>query len=259
MLRVMSFNLRNARAADGENDWNHRCEFVADVIRAAAPDLLGTQECLAGQGDFLRERLADYDFVGVCRDDGCRLGEAAAILFRRDRFEPLGSGTFWLSDTPQAIGSRGWDADLPRICTWARLRDGESGRELLFANTHFDHLGHRARLESARQLRRWISDAGAGLPAVLVGDFNADGGGDVYAALLEGGILRDAWRIAHPRPLEEEGTFHGFTGTRTRERIDWIVCSPEFDIVSCTVDYTNRDGRYPSDHFPLTAELQLAR
>src|SRR4051794_27431794 len=104
MLRVMTFNLRHAAAVeDGDNGWPHRREFVAELIRGRAPDLLGTQECLAEQGDFLRERLPEYDFVGVCRDDGCRLGEAAAILFRRDRFERIDAGDFWLSPTPQAV------------------------------------------------------------------------------------------------------------------------------------------------------------
>jgi endonuclease/exonuclease/phosphatase family metal-dependent hydrolase len=260
MLRVMTFNLRNSNAADGANAWDERRDFLVDVIRAARVDVLGTQECLAEQGDFLSGRLKEYAYLGVCRDDGCREGEAAAILYRRERFdEPVDSGTFWLCETPQKIGSKGWDAALPRICTWAKLRERDSGQELLFVNTHFDHRGERARMESARQIRRWISDAGAGMPVVLTGDFNAPGDGEVHAALLEGDRLRDAWRVAHPKPLEEEGTFHGFTGVRNRERIDWIVCSKEFDVVSCTTDHTCRDGRYPSDHFPVIAELRLAR
>jgi endonuclease/exonuclease/phosphatase family metal-dependent hydrolase len=117
-------------------------------------------------------------------------------------------------------------------------------------------MGHRARLESAAQLRRWIGDVGADLPVVLVGDFNADGGGDVHAALLAGG-LRDAWRVAHPKRLAEEGTFHGFTGERTRERIDWVVVSPRVEVIRCEIDYSARDGRYPSDHFPVTAEVRI--
>jgi endonuclease/exonuclease/phosphatase family metal-dependent hydrolase len=114
-LRVMSFNVRVAGAPDGDNGWDFRRDFVIDTIRAADPDMLGAQECMAVQADFLRARLDDYERVGVHRDDGERRGEASLILFKRDRFDLLESGTFWLSDTPEAIGVKGWDAHLPRV------------------------------------------------------------------------------------------------------------------------------------------------
>ncbi len=257
-IRMMTFNLRYPADSDGENGWEHRRDLLIDTIRAADPDLLGTQECLASQNDFLRSKLDEYDTVGVCRDDGKRLGEASAIFYKRERFDLSDANTFWLSKTPETVGSKGWDAKLPRVCSWAELNDLASGRRFVIANTHFDHMGVIARSESAHQLRKWIATKNYGLPVILTGDFNADGGSEPYEILRHGGLL-DAWRVVHPAPIAEEGTFHGFTGARTRERIDWIFCSLRFDVVSCKVDYTSRNGRYPSDHFPVMAELRLAR
>jgi endonuclease/exonuclease/phosphatase family metal-dependent hydrolase len=261
VLRVTSLNLRNSGANDGENGWMRRRDLVIETLRASASDLIGTQECLADQGDFLRQRLEEYQLVGVCRDDGNRAGEAAAILLRRDRFDLLDSGTFWLSPTPDVIGSKGWDAHLPRICTWVRIRDRQSrradgsGRELLMANTHLDHAGEIARLESARLLRQWLARSATEMPAIVTGDFNAPADGIVHQTLL-GDHLRDCWSAANPDPDIDSGTFHGFTGERNRERIDWILCSRQFQVLTCSIHYTARAGRFPSDHFPLTAELE---
>jgi len=257
-IRVMTFNLRVGSAPDGENAWDHRREMLADTIRAAEADLLGTQECVSLQRKFLQDEFPDYELSGVGRDDGQELGESASLLCKRDRFEFLDAGTFWLSKDPDAIGSRSWDAKLPRICSWAKLRKLDDERELFFLNTHFDHIGIIARSESAHLLRKWIAAHAHGRPLVLTGDFNADGGSEPYEILRHGGLL-DAWRAAHPTPIAEEGTYHAFTGVRTRERIDWIFCSGHFDVLSCKVDHTSRSGRYPSDHFPVTAELRLAR
>ena len=258
MLRVMTFNLRHAGAVeDGENGWAHRRDLVIDTIRGYGPDLLGTQECLAEQGDFLGERLPDYEMVGVCRDDGCRLGEAAAILFCRERFERLDAGDFWLSETPATIGSRGWDARLPRICSWVRLRERSSNRDILFLNTHFDHLGSAAQVASAKLIRDWLWSQPRRPPVIITGDFNIGPGSEPWNRLTDeqGLALVDAIESVRPQgpPL---GTFHGFTGQDTGERIDWILCSQHFAVLSAAIVGTDREGRYPSDHFPVTADLR---
>ena len=155
-LTVMSFNVRYGTADDGDDAWPHRRGHVVATITAAGPDLLGTQECLAFQREELAAALPAFAVIGVGRDDGNEAGEMCASFYRRDRFDLLDHGTFWLSETPDEVASRGWDAALPRIATWLRLRDRPSGRELLWLNTHFDHRGAEARLESLTLLHRWL-------------------------------------------------------------------------------------------------------
>jgi endonuclease/exonuclease/phosphatase family metal-dependent hydrolase len=258
-LRLMTFNLRTSTASDGENGWDHRKEMLIRAIRAADPDLLGTQECQPGQGDYLREKLPEYTFVGVGREDGKRKGEFSAILFRTDRFELLDSGTFWLSEHPDQVGSRSWDTALERICTWAKLRDRKADKTVYYLNTHFDHKGKVARLESAKLMRRWIDEHAKGSPVLVTGDFNADAGTDPYKALMdtrEGGVkLTDVYRALHPAGADES-TFHGFSGKGTGIRIDWIFCSGEFEPAAAEIDHFSEKGRYPSDHFPVTATVK---
>lgn len=256
-LTVMSFNLRYSTANDGENHWDKRRKLLLKVIQSHKPDLLGTQECLAEQLDFLTAEMPDYQAVGVGRDDGKRGGEFSAILFRRDRFELLDSGTFWLSETPEVVGSKGWDAAICRVATWAKLRDRNSRRELLFLNTHFDHRGEQARTESAKLIAGWLRTRAAELPVVIAGDFNATDSSEAYRALVRpqpGGLI-DAYRALHPRQADE-ATFHGFEGKTEGERIDWILCSAEFVPNAASIDRTHEAGRYPSDHFPMMARLK---
>jgi endonuclease/exonuclease/phosphatase family metal-dependent hydrolase len=152
-LRVMTFNIRYASAPDGDNSWDKRKSLLLDVIRKFNPDLLGTQEVLASQADFLSRELEGYALVGVGRDDGQRKGEFSSLLYKTARFEARDSGTFWLSESPEVAGSKSWDSSLPRITTWARLRDKDTRGELLFLNTHWDHRGKQARIEAGRIIR----------------------------------------------------------------------------------------------------------
>ncbi|UCD76388.1 MAG: endonuclease/exonuclease/phosphatase family protein [Phycisphaerales bacterium] len=261
----MSFNLRYGTANDGENRWDNRRELLVETIRAFEPDLLGTQECLDFQADYLRARMPGYEFVGAGRNDGRESGEMAAILFKADRFEKLDEGHFWLSETPEIPGSKSWDTSLTRIASWVKLRSRRDPQLIIyFFNTHFDHRGEVARLESARLLRRKIQAIAGGLPAVITGDFNAAAGpppSPPYQALVGHApagepALIDTYRHLHPRPGEEEGTFNGFAGTADGPRIDWILTSTHFTTREAAIDRTNRDDRYPSDHFAVTAVLR---
>ena len=175
-LRVMSFNIRNSGARDGERNWKNRQELFSAAVRAFNPDLLGTQEVLADQYDDLHRMFPDYTMAGVAREDGKRKGEWAAILYWTDRFEVLASGNFWLSETPDVVGSKGWDAALARICTWVRLRDRITGRTFLQANVHFDHIGKVARVRSAELLVERLPRLAEDAPVILMGDFNDTGG-----------------------------------------------------------------------------------
>jgi endonuclease/exonuclease/phosphatase family metal-dependent hydrolase len=261
LLRVMTFNLRYATAADGENSWPNRKDLLLETIRQFDPDLLGTQETLAVQADFLAQNLPGSTLVGVGRDDGKRQGEFSALMFKKARFDLIDSGTFWLSETPEKIGSKSWDSSLPRIATWARLRDkANGGREICYLNTHWDHRGNQARVESAKIIRRWISKHAPDSVAIVTGDLNITEDHEGYRTLAstsEAPLLRDVFRALHPRQDAEEATFHNFSGKRAGRRIDFIFVSPQATPVDAGIDHTNRDGRYPSDHFPVTAVLRI--
>jgi len=263
-VRVMTFNIRYGTANDGENHWDRRKEFLVETIRASAPDLLGTQETLGFQRDYLAQQLPDYACLGVGRNDGREDGEMMALYFLRDRFELLASGHFWLSETPDQVGSKSWDTSLPRMATWVKLRDRRTAGApaILYLNTHFDHRGLQARLESARLIRRQASTLGQGCRVVVTGDFNAGDDSDPYRALFgqvadQASPLVDAFRVAHPEPGPNEGTFSGFDASAvTGARIDWIGVSRDWQVIRAEIDRTSRAGRTPSDHWPVTAVLR---
>jgi endonuclease/exonuclease/phosphatase family metal-dependent hydrolase len=187
----------------------------------------------------------------------------AALFFRTARFEKLAGGHFWLSETPDRIGSKGWDAALPRVATWVKLRDRTDpvGLPVFFLNTHFDHRGTRARAAAAALIRRRLAELGAGCRLVVVGDFNADQGSEPYARLFGPAAgpppLVDTLRALRPTREPHEGTFNGFRPAATDgERIDWIGASPDWEVRAAGIDRTVRAGRVPSDHFPVFATLR---
>ena len=263
-LKVMSFNIRYGAARDGENHWDHRANLVAETIQVFDPDLLGTQEVLKFQAEFLQQQLPGYAFHGVGRQDGTEEGEYVPVMYRKSRFELVDSGFYWLSETPDVAGSKSWDSSLPRMASWVQLRDRKANNaEFVFINTHFDHRGQTARLESARLIRRHVEKLQQqNIPVVVVGDFNTNEDGKPYQALLNGsdgdGIsLVDTYRQSHPQRSKRESSFGSWTGDREGSRIDWILHSPEFKTLVSTINYTNADGRYPSDHYPVQAVLRL--
>ncbi len=255
-LRVMSFNIRYGTANDGKDVWANRQELVVTVIKAFAPDLMGTQETLPYQAAYINEQLAEYTYIGWSRDQS-ENGEQCGIFVRKERFEVLESGQFWLSETPDEKFSKSWDSSLPRVVTWTRLKDKQSeDREFLFANTHFDHQGSVARKQSAMLLRRRLSEMAPKLPIIVTGDFNCDQESEPYRELLGEQLLSDSFRVLHPTRDVNEGTFHGFSGTPGAARIDWILATEHFKPTKAAIDRTHADGRYPSDHFPVSAVFE---
>lgn len=261
-VKVMSFNVRYGTAKDGKNHWDKRKAFLAETVQAFGPDLLGTQETLGFQRDFLATNLTGYGVLGVGRDDGRAKGEMMAVYWRKGRFEKVDGGHFWLSKTPDEPGSKSWDTSLPRMATWVRLKDNRGGRDVLFLNTHFDHLGREARLESARLIRAKIVTLGKDCSVIVTGDFNAGEGSGPYKALFGPGgkdesPVLDSYRVAHPKKGEAEGTTTGFrAGPSKGSRIDWIAVSRDWKVIAAGIDRTAKDGRTPSDHFPVTAVLR---
>lgn len=261
--RVMSFNVRTSGAKDGENAWPKRKEFLFEVIARFEPVLIGFQEVREDQYDEIVARLKGYGFCGVARDDGKRKGEWSLVGYRQDRFAAVKHGDFWLSEHPQEVGSKSWDAALTRICSWARLRESGTGRELVYANTHFDHKGVVARREASRVLSIELSQIAAGVPAILTGDLNINEDNPAYAVLVRPdrpGAIRwiDSYREVHPVRAPNEASFHGFKGTTAGSRIDFVFHTDHFvATASDIVRVATEDGRYPSDHYPVTAVLRL--
>jgi len=262
--RVMTFNIRYGTASDGENHWDKRKEFLIETIKAFRPELLGTQETLGFQRDYLAEKLPEYDAIGVGRDDGKEQGEMMALYYRKDLFIKVDEGHFWLSERPQEPGSKSWDSSLPRMATWVKLRNrySESLSPILFLNTHFDHRGPQARLESAKLIRQQLEKLGKGCAIIVTGDFNSGEGSPPYKALFDEtngqqSPVIDCYRKMHPEREKNEGTATGFKATQTGgSRIDWIACSRDWEIMDAKIDRTERDGRTPSDHFPVEVVLR---
>ena len=234
----------------------NRRDLVVQTIKAFQPDLLGTQETMPFQASYINEQLPEFTYIGWSRDDS-KDGEQCGIFVRSERFMITESGQFWLSETPDEKFSKSWDSSLPRVVTWTRLKDKQlDGREFLFANTHFDHRGVEARKQSGILVRRRLSEMAPNLPILVTGDFNCDQGSEPYQELLNENVLRDSFREVHPNRGEDEGSFHGFSGKPGAARIDWILATEHFHAKEAAIDHTNADGRYPSDHFPVTVVLQ---
>ena len=226
-FRVMTFNLRQGAANDGENSWPQRRELLLKTIQKFSPDLLGTQETQLMQSDFLQAELPDYQYIGKSRRPNNRSDEQCAIFFRRDRFVDLEQGHFWLSESPRVPGSKSWDSSLPRIATWVRLFDRKTRKEIFWINAHFDHEGEIAREQSAIIIRSQIERLSNG-PSIVTGDFNTSVSSKPYQILLRPGnpvTLVDTYSTLHATRSKTEGTFNGFRGFRGSQRIDWILAS----------------------------------
>jgi len=262
-LRVMSFNVRYDEPRDGANAWPRRKDMVAGTIAFHRVDVAGLQEVLAAQLRDLRELLPEYATVGVGRDDGKEAGEFNPVLFRKDRFRLLGSSTFWLSEDPGLPGIKGWDAACARVVTWARLQDLWTGATFVAFNTHFDHVGERARRESARLILSDLPGIAAGAPFVRTGDFNCTREDAAYRAIVsgEGGrpLLRDARDISLRPPYGPPASFNGFRAEpRAGLPIDHIFVGPAAVVARIGILPATWAGRFVSDHNPVLAEIRLA-
>lgn len=262
-IKVMSYNLRYGTAKDGENHWDKRKEFMAETIKTANPDLLGTQETLGFQRDFVAAALPDHEVLAVGREDGKEQGEMTAIYWRKDRFEKLDGGHFWLSTTPEVAGSKGWDTSLPRMATWVRLKDkAKEGKAVFWVNTHFDHVGKVARIEAAKLIRDRVGTLGKDCSVIVTGDFNSAEGSEAYRAMFgkrenEEASVVDSYRVAHPQRGENEGTTTPFLAAANKSgRIDWIGVSRDWKVIAGEIDHPDREGRTSSDHFPIHAILR---
>lgn len=259
---VMSWNIRLDLASDGDNAWPHRRAALTALVAYYAPDIVGMQEVLLHQRQAIEADLPDYAFVGAGRDDGRDAGEASSVGFRRDRLALIASGTFWLSPTPDRPG-KGWDAAYPRVASWARLEDRRTKRRLLAVNTHFDHVGDVARLESARQIRRWIAgQRRRGETVILTGDFNSPTTAPAYEAIVEAGpgALVDTLTISRTPHFGPSGTFTAFRIEQVEPSpIDHIFVSEGVTVLRHATLTQQTGGKLPSDHYPVLADICIGK
>lgn len=245
-IRAVTFNIRYDNPNDGVHAWSNRRERVAELLREFDADIIALQEAMKHQLDFLQRELPDWTFIGVGRTDGRDAGEFSPIGFRTERFELVEWGTWWLSPTPDQP-SRGWDAALPRIATWARLRDLHAGVSFLVVGTHFDHRGEIARDESAKLIASKLADE----PRVLLmGDFNAVPESPPHRAFVPD--MTDA------AGDDQRATWCGWDGEPDPgRRIDWILARGLVR-TAYEVPAWSRPDRPESDHLPVIAEFIIA-
>lgn len=260
-IRVMSFNIRYDEPRDGVNAWPNRKKLVASLIRFHHVDIIGVQEALKGQLDDLSALLPEYAWLGVGRGDGKSAGEFSAILYLRSRFKSLESSTFWLSETPD-VPSKGWDAALPRIVTWTKFSDIQTGKVFFHFNTHFDHRGKQSHEEGARLLLNRINLLAGRLPVLITGDFNFTESSKAYEILTAKEMastdsLRDARYVSENGHYGPTSTFNDFKALVPNQKIDFVFVKGNVRVLQHGVLSDTWDLRFASDHLPVLAEIIL--
>lgn len=265
VVQAMTFNIRVDTIFDGFNGWSRRRDMVCDVISDFRPDILGLQEALKHQVDDILEAVEGYAVIGVGRKDGKTKGEYSCILYRTDRFELIDSGTFWLSNRPEAPGSLTWGNLCSRICTWGRFVNKWTGRAFYVYNTHLDNLSQRSRKKSVQLIAQRLRTRGHQDPFIVTGDFNAGEKNEAIRYLKghavngfgkSGVAMVDTFRVLHPR-RENVGTRAGFGGALDGSKIDYILAGPHIRVLEADIVRRDRGRRHPSDHFPVTATLLI--
>lgn len=259
-LTVATYNMRNDNNTDDAksgNGWKQRYPVIASLIRFHRFDIFGTQECLYHQLKDLQTLLPNFDYIGVGRDDGKQAGEYSAIFYNTGKFKVLDQGNFWLSQTPDKP-SLGWDATCcNRICTWGYFQDKSNGKKFYVFNTHYDYQKDLARNESSKLILAKIKEIAKGQPVIFMGDLNGGNDSEWYKKIAQSGILEDTYKLAKD-PYTNNGTFNGFgKNLASDEMIDHIFVSKQFTVKRWGILSDSYHGRYPSDHFPVMAVVEL--
>lgn len=260
-LKTFTFNIWYD---NDHNNWEERKDKVVKVINDLDADVFGLQEVLYSQLQFINEFFPDYSYYGIGRLDGKLKGEFAPVFYKNERFELTTSGTFWLSENPQMPGSKSWDAACERIATWTILRDKKiqdyNQSFILFINTHFDHMGDTARLKSAQIIKEFLADQKSHFilkNIILTGDFNFTPGSQAHEIITDtlSGLIDT--RTAGRRKSGKDYTYVGsdFTG-KAGDIIDYVFINEGFNIKKYRIIEENWGNFYPSDHLPVSVELE---
>lgn len=255
-LRVITYNIRLNTPSDGVNAWPNRSDQVSALLDFHQAEIFGLQEAFIGQIEDIHAQLPKMKWVGVGRDDGQKAGEYSPVFYDSEKFKALKQGGFWLSETPEKPGL-GWDAACNRVCTWIILKEHKTGGKFMVLNTHFDHLGDKARSESAKLILRKIKELNTdNLPVILMGDFNLTPDKEPISVITS--ELNDSRAISKKAPYGPVGTFNAFKfDAPMKDRIDYIFVSDKIEVKRYAVLTDSKDQRYPSDHQPVLVTLEL--
>lgn len=254
-LNLVSYNIRMNTPSDGVNAWPLRKDKVTGLLKFHQADIFGVQEALPEQVQDLKNAFPEYGHLGVGRDDGISEGEHMSVFYRKDRFEKLDGGTFWLNPATDKPGF-GWDAACNRTCTWLKFRDKLTGKQFFFFNTHFDHRGVTARKESAQLVIRRMKEINTeNLPMILMGDFNAVKESEPIQYIL--GHLTDSRTVSSSTPYGPEGTSGGFEVKEKSRIIDYIFIHGKVKVLRHGHLSESYGMYYPSDHLPVLAEVEI--
>jgi endonuclease/exonuclease/phosphatase family metal-dependent hydrolase len=256
-IKVMSYNIRLDLKSDGENWWEKRKEKVAGLVNYYEADFVGLQEVVHNQLLYLKDSLRGYSFIGVGRDDGKEAGEYSCIFYKKDKYTVIEQSTFWLSPTPD-VPSKGWDAALNRVCTYGLFRNNKTKKLVWVFNTHFDHIGKLARLESAKLIINKINDLNRkNYPVIVTGDFNSKPDAEPSQYMIAN--MQNSRNISK-LVYGNADTWNAFKFTeKPGGCIDYIFVSKDDRItVSKFATITDSyDMKYPSDHFPVLATINI--
>jgi endonuclease/exonuclease/phosphatase family metal-dependent hydrolase len=260
-LNVMTFNIRYNTSRDSLDAWPNRKDFVASQVLFHDAHIVGVQEALHDQMTDLQERLPRFKYAGVGRDDGKEKGEYSAIFYDTTRLQALQSKTFWLSETPEVAGSKGWDAQITRIVTWVKFRDRKTKKTFYAFNTHFDHIGKIARKESAKLLLQKVHEIAGNTPAVVTGDFNAKPVDEPIQVIMDKNNplhLIDSKEISQTPHYGPVGTFNAFgPSEREDQPIDFIFLKGKWKVMKHATISQIWKGHFASDHFSVFAQLRF--
>lgn len=260
-LTVMTFNIRLHTASDSLNAWPYRKDKVASQILFHKVELLGVQEALHDQMMDLQQRLPQFRYTGGGRDNGKTKGEYSAIFYDSTRLQLLAADMFWLSQTPAVAGSKGWDAAITRIVTWAKFKDRKTKQVFFAFNTHYDHIGKIARRESSNLLLQKVKEIAGVSPAVITGDFNAVPTDEPIQVLTDKTnplVLTDSKSISQTPHYGPAGTFNAFKSKEEHDQpIDYIFLKGKWKVLNHASISQTWGGRFSSDHFPVLAEITL--
>lgn len=258
--KIISYNIRLDTEDDGVNAWPLRKERVVKLLKSYKPDVFGLQEALFHQMEFISNKMPGYERVGLCRDNGKTEGEASPVYFNKSKFRMGRSGTFWLSETPSVVGSRGWDAACNRVVTWVELFPLKAGgKPFVVFNTHFDHMGEMARRNSAKLILHAVDSLAKDMNVIITGDFNSKPADEPIRIINDSKEpkLLNARLIA----LKKSDPGYTFTGFSVKdhqsEQIDYVFVNEGQMVSDYKVDERSKNGFYPSDHLPVIVDVIL--